>query len=194
MRDKDQVFIFNQEELSLIKNTFADNDTLLYTVRKVLLQFPLTDAEKNLIKMSVTPEVLRVLKKRILPEIGDEFPLGQLPSILTTLGESLKVKSVEEMAPLIEAKALEIEYLRQRFASLEAITTGYVGDVVPEFSLASFAKIDISNPTKSYIQLQAYLFLLGYIDPMLGFIKSIAGTKEETAEQQKKRLVRDSSK
>ena len=188
MRDPNQQFIFNDEELSLIKNTFANNDTLLYTVRKVLLQFPLTDTERGLIKLSITPEVHNVLKKRILPEISDEFPLAQLPSILTTLAESLKVKSVEEMEPLFSAKATEIAYLEQQFAALKD------PDMVQPIKLTDMAVLVGKDARTAYVSLQAYLFLLGYIDPMLMFIKSLAGEKEETLEKQKERLTRNSNK
>ena len=64
MPDKDQVFIYNDAELEVIKNTFAENDELLYAIRNVFFQFPLTDGQKVLIKNGVTPEVLNVLKKQ----------------------------------------------------------------------------------------------------------------------------------
>ncbi len=188
MRDKNQVFIFNDEEISLIKNTFADNDALLYAVRKVFLQFPLTGPERGLIKLVITPEVHAVLKKRILPEISDDFPLSQLPSILTTLTEQLKVRSPEEMQPLFRAKALEISYLEQQFEVLKDVD----GNLPQPIQLKELGMMEM-EATSTYIKLQAYLFLLGYIDPMLQFIKSIAGEKTETVEDAKKRLTRNSS-
>lgn len=190
MPDSDQIFIYNDDELSLIKNTFADNDTLLYTIRKVLLQFPLTEVEKGLIRTAVTPAVLDVLKTRILPEVSNRFPLGQIPSILTTLTDQLKAKEVHEMAPQFAAKQLEIEYLTQQFAALAD------PDAHQPIKLADMA--DVSRPMAecqdTFINMTAYLFLLGYIDPSLNLIKVIAGEKKETPEEQKKRLTRDSSK
>ncbi len=187
-RQPGQVFIFNDEELELIKRTFAENETLLYTVRKVLLQFPLTDAEKNLIKLSVTPEVVRVLKKRILPEISEEFPLTQIPSILTTLTEQLKTKSVDEMGPLFSAKLTEIAYLEQQFTALSDL------EAPQPIKLKDMELTQGRSSFDSYVAAQSYLFLLGYIDPMLGFIQSIAGQKDETVEAAKKRMDRNSSK
>lgn len=181
MPDKDQIFIYNKDELSLIKNTFAENDTLLYTIRKVFLQFPLTDVEKGLIKQAVTPEVYALLKKRILPEIGPEFPLGQIPSILTTLTQDIRQKSVEDMQPQLEAKKLEIDYLEQQFAVLKDL------DAPQPIKLSDLTKMD-------FVSLTAYLFLLGYIDPSLLMIKSLAGDKNETPEQQVARLKKDSAK
>ena len=190
MRDKDQKFIFNDQELQLIKQTFAENDELLYAVRKVLLQFPLTDPEKNLIKLSITEPVHAVLKKRILPELSDDFPLLQLPSILTTLTEQLKVKNVEEMSPLFSAKATEIGYLEQQFAVLGDVN----GGVEEKIKLTYLSTLVGKSDLDAYVGLQAYLFLLGYIDPMLNFIKSIAGQKQESLEEQKVRMSRDSNK
>lgn len=186
-RDPNQQFIYNDQELELIKNTFAENDTLLYTVRKVLLQFPLTDTEKGLLKMSITPEVWRVLQKRILPEISDEFPLGQLPTLLSTLTEQLKVRTIEEMAPLFASKKLQLDYLTQQFEVLRDL------DAPQPIVLADLGVI-AKDPTDAYVAAHAYLFLLGYIDPMLGFIKAIAGEKKETLEKTKERLTRNSSK
>lgn len=198
MRDPNQQFIFNDQELSLIKNTFAENEPLLYSVRKVLLQFPLTDPEKNLLKLSMTPEVIAALKKRILPEISDEFPIGQLPSLLTTLNEQLKVRSVEEMGPLFAAKKIEIDYLTQQFALLGNIDLFDAVNAPSWINLSDLGviKLNPNNDTLdlNYTRINAYLFLLGYIDPMLNFIRAIAGEKKETMENLKKRLTRDSSK
>lgn len=193
MPDKDQVFIFNAAQLQLIKHTFVDNDALLYSIRKVFLQMPLTDVERGLIKMSVTDPVLEVLKIRLLPELSPAYPLGQIPSILTTLTQDIKQRDVEDMALQFEAKQLEINYLTDRFHALEAIAKGEKeGD--PIIPLNDLAKIHGKNPVDQYVQMTAYLFLLGYIDPMLLMIRTIAGAKEETPEQQKARMMRDTNK
>lgn len=181
MPNKDQVFIFNKDELSLIKNTFAENDILLYTIRKVFLQFPLTETEKGLLRMAVTPEVWKVLKKRILPDLSPEFPLGQLPSILTTLTQMVQQRSEEDMVAQFAAKKIEIDYLTQQFEVLRDL------DAPQPIKLAELAKLE-------YVSITAYLFLLGYIDPSLLMIKTLAGSKEETPEEQTARLKADSNK
>jgi hypothetical protein len=205
-RDKDQVFIFNNDELQLIKNVFADNEELLYAVRSVFLQFPLSDAQKEMIKTQVTPPVINALRKRILPEISDEFPLTQLPSLLTTLTEQLKVKDVQEMAPQFEAKMLQIKYLEQQFAVLAGedveekirlIELGSLEEMTNDGLMAGEPvnpHMGSKSPYRAFVHSTAYLFLLGYIDPMLNFIRTIAGQKGETLEQLTERLRRDSSK
>lgn len=189
MPEKDQYFIFSEAELSLIKNTFSDNDELLYAIRNVLLQFPLSDGQKATLSVGLNENVISILRKRIIPKLESTFPLGQLPSILTTLTQELKVKDVAEMAPQFKAKQLEIAYLEQQFARLEGVAE-QAGDI----SLERMGELYGKNEEEQFVDMTAYLFLLGYIDPMLGMIKNIAGQKDETPEQQKKRLTRDSSK
>lgn len=191
MRDKDQVFIYNKAELELIKRVFADNDELLYAIRAVFLQFPLTEKQQEMIKTQVTEPVINILRKRILPEPSDDFPLTQLPSILTTLTNDLKTKDAEDMTLQFHAKQLEIRYLRQQFAVLANIEKRTEDTLW--LKLCNFA--DLTGDTNlDFVHMTAYLFILGYVDPMLNFIKSIAGQKEETAEEQANRLRRDSSK
>jgi len=186
--EKDQYFIYSEAELSLIRNTFAENDELLYAIRNVLLQFPLSDGQKAILSSQMNENILNVLKKRLLPTLAGDFPLGQLPSLLTTLTEDLKVLNAKEMQDKFESKQLEIMYLTQRFEVLE---TG--AELEECIGLEDMANIfDLEEDT--YVNISAYLFLLGYIDPMLGMIKNIAGQKDETPEEQKKRLTRDSSK
>lgn len=186
--EKDQYFIFSEAELSLIKNTFTDNDALLFAIRNVLLQFPLSDGQKATLSVGLNENVISVLRKRIIPELLPTYPLGQLPSILTTLTKDLGSRDVVDMEPQFEAKQLEIDYLEQQFQKLE-------GKVVEErISLKRMGELKDKSPREQFVDMTAYLFLLGYIDPMLGMIKNIAGQKDETPEQQKKRLTRDSSK
>jgi len=186
--EKGQYFIYSEAELSLIKNTFAENDELLYAIRNVLLQFELSIGQKAILASQLNPAIISVLRKRIIPELSGIYPLGQLPSILTTLTENLKVLPVEDMAIQFEAKKIEIEYIEQQFQVLE-------GNVPTDpISLKALSSLNGKNPADSFIDMTAYLFLLGYLDPSLGMIKNLAGTKEESPEEQKKRLTRDSSK
>lgn len=188
MPEKDQIYIFTNDELSLIKNTFSENDILLHTIRKALLQFELTEVEKGLIRTSVTPEVLNVLRKRILPDLSPAFPIGQLSSILTTLTNDIRTKGVDDMEPLFKAKQIEIDYLQQQLRFLEDL------EAETPIKLFDLGRLKGKDAEDAYVDTTAYLFLLGYIDPMMAMIKQIAGKKEETLEEQKKRMFRDSSK
>lgn len=187
MPDKDQIFIFNEAELSLIKNTFSENDPLLYAIRKVLLQFELNEGDKALLKL-VNGDILNVLKKRVFPTLSNVFPLGQLPSLMTTLTQDLKSKDLNDMDLQFKSKIIQMEYLEQQFAILGG------EERTEDISLAKLGEIKGKTSENQFIDMTAYLFLLGYIDPMLIMIKTIAGKKEETLTQLNERLKRDSNK
>lgn len=192
MPEENQQFIFNTEELSLLKNTFAENSPLLYAVRKVFLQFELTDGDKVSLKQAITPEVFACLKKRILPDLSPEYPLGQIPSLLTTLTDQIKVKDENEMSAQFEAKELEQAYLQQCFETLQGVVDDK--EVDQTIKLVELGTLEGKDSRQKYIDITAYLFILGYVDPMLGMVKAIAGEKEETPEEQTKRLTRNSNK
>lgn len=185
--------MFSDAELSLIRNTFGgDGEDFLYLIRNVLLQFPLTAEEKKKLKDVMSSEVYRVVKKKILPSVDPDAPLGQLGDINQSLTSDLKVKDVEQMAPLFAAKKLEIDYLTQQFEYLMDVER----DFVPKIVLDELAKIRGygGDAVKDYIDTTARNWLLGYVDSFLIQLKTIAGQGNETDDQMKARLTRDSNK
>lgn len=186
-RQKGQVFMFNDEELSLIKNTFSDNEDLLYAIRKVLLQFTLSDNEKAQLPL-ITDAVYNVIKKRVFPQIDEEAPLTQLSDMYQTLNEDLKVKDPDVMDLLFDSKQLEIDYLTQQFAVLKGLK------VEETIKLTDLANLKGKDARTRFVHTKARNFLLPFVDGMLNLIRNIAGDKSETIEQTKKRLERNSSK
>lgn len=195
-RDKGQVLIYNSQELSLISNTFADNEELLYLIRKVLLQFPMTDIEKETVKNLVNPAVYSVIKKRLLPEIDADAPLTQLGDLYQSVNNDLKVKDPVGMAPLFAAKKIEIDYLTQQFRVLElmSLKADFEANGENAINLDSLKHIDLNDLEQTYINTTARNFLLSYVDSFLNLLKNLAGQKGETDEERLKRLTRDSSK
>ncbi len=190
MRDKGQIFIFSDSELSLIKAVFAENEELLYAIRKVLLQFTLTKDEKKLVKNAVNSEVYSILKKRIFPSVDNDFPFGQLSDLYQTLTNDLKIKTVDEMKMFLDAKQLEIDYLTQQFGYLKNVEATFK----PKIVLDDLMVIKGKTTYQACVDTTARNYLLGFIDPMLLLIKSIAGQKVESIEDTKKRMSRDSAK
>lgn len=192
-RDKGQVFVFNEAELKLIQATFADNEALIYSIRKVLLQFPLTAPEKELVKQSMTPEVYAVVKKKIYPEIDPDAPLTQLSDYRSLLTQDLKTKSTADLRVVLKARQTEIDYLHQQMEALKDVDVEQKGGI----RLADLRSNLTTSPSlieDTHADLMAYLNLLGYIDPQLQLLKVIAGTKEETIEQKRNRMTKDSSR
>lgn len=188
-RDKGQILMFSDAEFSLIKSVFSDNEELLYGVRNVLLQFPLSELQRNLVRSSMNPEVLAVIKKRAGVEMDPETPLFGLGDLYQTLNQDLKVKSPEEMAPLFEAKQLEIDYFEQQFSVLGDIDGARKQEIVLD-NLKHLVK----DAYQSYVQTTARNFILAHVDSTLSQLKMLAGQKAETVEQTKERLKKDSNK
>jgi hypothetical protein len=189
-RSPGQVLMFTDTELSQIKGIFAENDEYLYAVRKVLLQFPMTKEERALVQTLTTPDTFALLKKRIHPDIDPDAPLFQLADHYQSLTNELASKGVEEMAPRLKAKQLEIDYLDQQFKALENLEQSNP----PVIILDQMKRIDGIDPETAYIGNMARNFIFSWVDSALNFLKTIAGKKQETVEEQKKRLERDSSK
>src|SRR3990167_7517074 len=64
----------NKEDILIIRTMFKDNDALVYAVRKFLLQFQMTDLEKQMVN-NLKPEEITILRKEILPDMEDG-PIG----------------------------------------------------------------------------------------------------------------------
>ena len=190
MRQKGQILMFNDIELSLIKNSFSDNEDLIYAIRKVLLQFELTKDEKKILKQAMTPELYAVVKKRIFPELDPDAPLFQLSDMYQSLAGELSKKEAGEMREQFQAKQIEIDYLTQQFEVLKDIDK----KVEQKTKLADLASIDMEDTTQTYINLTARNYLLSYVDSFLNHLKVLAGQKTETIEETKKKLIRDSNK
>ena len=190
MRQKGQMLLFSDVELNVLKGAFADNEDLLFAVRKVLLQFELNDVEKTLIRSFITEPVYNVVKKRLLTEIDPELPLGQLSNLVFTIQEKMKSTPVEDMAPVFDALQLEKEYLEQQFKVLKDID----GRNVTKIFLNELPILKGKDAYNRYVDLTAFTFITSYVDTMLIHIRTLAGKKEETMEELKKRIQRDSAK
>lgn len=186
-RDKDQVLIYSKAELEHLKAVFAENDELIYAIRKVLLQMPMSAEEWALVRSQVNPAVHALIKKRVFPDLDSEVPLGQLGDLYQTLTKDLATTNVADMAPLFQAKKLEKQYLDQQFAIL-------LGNEVEEVIKLDELKEITDDALSNYVNTTARNFLLGFVDPMLVLLQNLAGTKEETPEQQAERLTRNSNK
>lgn len=178
--------MFSKQELADFKTIFADRDDLIYALRAHFLQLPLADNEKEMLS-KLSPEAITLLRKRMLPELSNDFPLTQVADLFFTLTDDMKRLSVADMEPLFASKDLESDYLAQQLGLLD----GSVADET--IKLANLRSLKGKNGYTQMVDLTTHNFLIGYVDQMLNFIKMLAGAKEETPEEQEKRLSRDST-
>lgn len=184
---KRQTMRFNDAELSLIKNTFAENDELLKAMRKVFLQMPLDVIDKDLLAVFKSKELLAVVRKAWLPELEADAPFHQLVDLMMTI--DLKEKNPDEAYPHILARVQVINYLEQQLQVLETLDASKV-----EFIFADLAKVNGTGALSAYIDLTARNTIIGHTEMQLDQMRLLAGQKDETLEQTMKRLQQNSSK
>lgn len=188
-RQKDQKMRFSDSELLMFKTLFAENEDLLFTIRKAMLQFELSDAEKKSLKDVMTEQVHALLKKTFSPDLDPDAPIFQLTDMKLGLAADMKSKGVEEMWPFIQAKEVQIAYFDQQIAFLKDFETPI------KIVLADMAK-DLSSktPEQAFIDIHNRNYILSYVDSNLQQVIFLAGQKTETVEETKTRLAKNSSK
>lgn len=191
MEKKKQVFRFNDAELSLIKNSFAESDELLFAIRKVFLQMPLSDVDKSLLAtFKGNKELLAVLRKTFNPQIEPDAPLHQLIDLWMSV--DLKERPIHELAPVFEGRKLLIELLEQQLNSLESVIKGK--EVEEEIKFTDLVKLAGKETEVFYSHIIARNTLISHVEAQLSQINILAGKKDDSVEQTKEKLLKNSNK
>lgn len=170
----------SDEELSVIKNTFAENDELLQVIRKAMLELAPVGDEKASLKLG--PEVHGVLRKMLLPEIDGTTPLGQTIDLWMTVQISDKPPDMAHL--LLKSRQMLIDRIE---AGLKNLGDWKVSSRYTEFTLTD-------DPDHDYAVLIARNTYLNHVEQQLIQLRILAGQKDETVEQTKARLAMDSAK
>lgn len=186
MRDKKQLMRFNEAELGLMKGLFADNDELVYAIRKVMLQLDLNMGEQAVIN-GLTEEGFNLIKKLFLPEMDGDSPITQLADL--RIGLDIKSLSPDGAWPMIKAKEIEIDYIKQQLEVLRG--RGEVKIKLSDLGDLSGLK---TQREQIYIKFTAWNFLVSFVDGMINQLKILSGMKTETVEETLKRLANSSNK
>jgi len=175
---------YSNEELSLFKNTFAENDDLLILLRKVMLQAELTEAEDIMAKnVFGKPNVAELLRRQFLPEIEPDAPVNQIIDMWVEVYNNNKDRSIADIAVRVEARAMVIEYIHQQLEYIE-------NSKESTMSIEAF-NVNADNLVVTFL---ARNDLYKHIESQLMFIKIMAGKKDETPDETMKRIKKDSSK
>jgi hypothetical protein len=190
MREPNQKLRFNTHELGLLKSLLADNEELLFAIRKVMIQAELTTGEQAVLDGAINDETFKLIKKFMLPEVDGDSPLFQLAHLGIGLGSEVKNLSPDGAWPFIKAKELEIKYVAQQLEVLRGRT--------PETNIRISSLMDLSGskPTREtvYTNVLAWNFLITFIDSTINQMKILAGYKTETPDETLQRLAKDSAK
>lgn len=182
---KEQKGRFSKDELELMRNTFGDNDDLLYAVRNFFYGF---DVDKDQLLL-VNPKVMKLLEKSLLAVPEPEAPIYQMAD------PYLNLVKIQEMNPAvailhIKAKDKQMAYVRQMFELLK-------GDAVKAEEYIDFPALKEAggkDEETRYIDMLTYLGLMSYIDGRFQELQTLANKKDETDEEKAKRTLQNSNK
>jgi len=179
---------YSDTELGLIKTTFADNEDMIKALRKVFMQVPLDLIDKSIVEqIKGNRDLLEVIKKTFLPQIDINAPLHQMVDLWMTI--DLKDKNLEQAGINIASRELLIEYLGEQIRFIEKGTK-------PKISFSSFIPKDfvLARATEAVINLNVRNTVISHVEQMLLQLNVLAGRKEETVEQTRERLQKDSTR
>jgi len=179
---------YSEEELSLLKNTFAKKDELLIALRKMLLQIDLTEKEEKF-KEIFNEQVVKAIRKVMFPSIeGDE----KLYMVIDLWSKTvINIDELENRKSIIsiDARARFLEYLDQQLN----IIVGYIPANIISFESFDYNKEDEDEEKQKKLIIRQ--LLLTHIENHLMQIRILANQDgDETPEETLKRLNLDSSK
>jgi len=189
MVDEKQTMRFNKQELELIKNTFAGNDNLLRAIQKVFVQVGLNAVELSLLETNLkTKEIKKLFRKIFKPELTDEVPYKQAFDLWLTI--DLKNKMTDDAVLLIKSNKVFIDYWEQQIKVIEKAEWSKEQKI----KFSELADIDEKLPNDIFIDIMARNTIFATLMGRLSQIEVLAGIKEETPEEQAKRLEKDSNR
>lgn len=194
-KKKKQILRYTDEELSLIKSLFAENEELLKALRKVFLQMPLNVIETTMVAsyFGGNKKALALISKTFKPELDPEAPFHQLIDLWMSI--DVKDKSFDDLVSTFKARQLLIDLLEQQLRELDGIAnkSGFGPRKIELSSLTVLPKVN-AEYSNFYPNLIARNTLINHVEIQLTQLLNLAGRKDETSEDTIKRLQQDSTK
>lgn len=178
---------YSNQELSLMRNTFLNNDSLLKTIRKVMWQAPLNKVDKSFIdELQKNKAVMAVIRKTFLPELDVEAPTSQVVDLWMTI--DIKEKSPDEALPYICSRELLIKYLDQQLKFIE------IGKEDFEILFENLLRMEKKSSFEIYVNLLTRNMILGHTEQQLNQFVVLANQAVESPMQKEAKDKKDSGK
>lgn len=180
---------YSDQELGIIKTSFAGNLDLMVLFRKFLLDGDMTPQEQNILDGFTSNEVVvDILEKAVNPKMDKLAPAFQTVDLFSNF--NFEPTPVDHAVQVFKSRVLAVEYLTQRFDIIRGKKT--TKGIIHFDSLSVPVE---GNDNQTYLNIMARNFMLSHIDTQLfNSLMIIAGEKDESPEEQKRRLTMDSSK
>lgn len=177
---------YSDEELSLIKGAFAENDDALKALRKHFLQLPLSTLDQAMLApIKKEKALLDLIRKTLLPTLDGDAPFHQIIDLWMTI--ELKDRATPEAIHNIESRIVLMDYLDQQLSLLE-------GKGKEKIRFEDLIKRGDKNDKEYYVDVSARMSIIAHVEIQLAMFEILAGQKAETVEQTRKRLEQDSTK
>lgn len=183
---------FSDQEIDLMRTNLFENDMLVKTIRKRLLQMELDEADQRLLISSMPSggNLYQLIKKTVHPELDGDAPFFQMVDL--HLNAEVKDKPVENAIMNILAREIMTEYLDEAFDKFYDFEVSFrnkfkdlTGDVRRRI------KDDEMELCASFL---ARNTLCNHIDFQLNQLLVLANTKRPTAEELTEKAKKKSTK
>lgn len=184
--DRGQTKRVSLDEIALIKQFIETREDAVLILRDHFLQLELSEEEKNFLK-SMNKEFLPVLEKIMYPSIVRDVPLTQQASTYSRL---FKLEQINPDVGMLHIEANDIltQYLKQQLVLLNE-----------EKEISIFLK-DLSRPLgvdqkeMRVVNMIAFNLIIPIIEGRLQDLINLVRPPEETPEQRKERIAKNSTK
>ena len=176
----EQEMRFSNKELELLKNTFAENNDILKSVRKIMLQLPIAEDKEIVLRNVMTTDVMAIIRKIFMPELDGDAPLHQVSSIWFKTANDIR-NNQKDVEYEIKITRNLIKYIKQQ---LDVLENGSLGII----------RLKDLEVFKDKTELLIWNDIIHFVEGQINQIKVLAGQKGETPEETIARLKKDSSK
>lgn len=187
IQPEDNGLAFSDVEIGIIKKLFSGNDKMLMALRNFMLQFEVTQDELAMLA-SLSPSEINFLRNKVfIPRANRESKLQKISDVWGSL--QISNMGVSEAYPHLLAREQQITYYSQRLDALEGKNS-----TESQFSLNKCVEnIEDKDPIEAYVGFVVRNTILLQTDFHINLLRTFAGRKEETVEEIKKRLGKDSA-
>ena len=176
--------LYSETELSIISETFFDNENLLTALRNFFLQLPLD--EVSLITSFADTPAYGVLKSTFLPELSPDSPIGRNADMWAGINttEKLPEDSILEM----RARDIVISYLEQQFENMKE------GKEYGKIKLVDLVYSKDKSPSDAFIDLSARNSIIGQVNGNLMNLRELAfKTKTKMTNEEIQKIMMSNS-
>lgn len=175
----------SEQEASLLRDTFKNNEYLLKVIRSLFFGYDIADSDKLLVKSTFKdPQLREAVRKKIYPNLSNEVPIGQVADFWMGVETQIFGFDVNKIRQAIESKNIVLKMLKQSMSLL-------VDPDSIKVSLEYNPELVVNDELQ--IGLLARNLYIRTIETGLNFIQLVANQEVLSRADLKKKELKDSS-